>query len=272
MAIPSALPVFPLELTNESAELFAQSWGLDKNDHDSIKTRVLEFQKKALQIYNYPCIHMFGFANTWFTKNKIFPEIQKGLKDVKVIDIGCMMGTDLRYLHILGAPAQNLVGVEYLQDYIDLGFQFFQDGESQMKAVFQQGSALDPPPERFLEQFDFAGLGSVFHLFDEEEINKLMNYTKSVLKKGGIMFGKTTGHPKGKEGVNTMTCNPKDPNKSVYLHSADTLSALFTSFGFTDLVVEEIVFTAEMHKGIAKLIHNAPDKPRTWITFHARKA
>ena len=43
------------------------------------------------------------------------------------LDVGCCLGTDMRKLVFDGVPAQNLVGIELRQQYIDLGFDLFRD-------------------------------------------------------------------------------------------------------------------------------------------------
>ena len=61
------------------------------------------------------------------------------------MDLGCGLGQDLRVLVRDGTPAENLVGLDLMREYIDLGYELFQDRERLSSTFIAQDFFEDTP-------------------------------------------------------------------------------------------------------------------------------
>jgi len=86
------------------------------------------------------------------------------------------VGTELRKALLDGYPSNaaspNLFGMDLLKEFIDYGFELFQDGPGTNKPVpisFFAGDVFDKksPLEDLTGQFNYIFISAVFHLFDE---------------------------------------------------------------------------------------------------------
>jgi SAM-dependent methyltransferase len=254
-------------LDKETAELFRRYWGKDTTDEDIVK-RINQFQEKALQVVNYPCIQRFGFASFRLVSHKTYVNaILPQIGNVSILDIGCMLGTDLRGVIANGGDPAKLTGIELEQPFIDLGFQFFGDAEGpHMKGMFRQGNvleagAIDKSHLRDLKgRFDFVFIGSVLHLFNLADQERLFDFMDKALKpERGIAFGRTTGvDPPG-------SYNGRD------LHSVESLTKLLKSRGYTDIDVFEVPLDEMARSMRERFAKDWIRGNRKWLSFSYRR-
>jgi hypothetical protein len=91
--------------------------------------------------------------------------------------------------------------------------------------------------------------GSVFHLLNESDCERLAHALFAVLESGGVAFGRTVGLTKeggqAAEALRAQTAwkqaaAPIAPSGDLrFLHTASSLRALLESVGFTDVTVNE---------------------------------
>ncbi|KAJ3486379.1 hypothetical protein NLI96_g4292 [Meripilus lineatus] len=191
-------------------------------DDDELLQRIVEVQKAAYEKYPYPCIRAFHFVNLMMSANAIYPEIIEAGKSRGTIflDLGCFMGTDVRKLVMDGYPAQNVLGADLRQAFIDLGYQLYQDTTANpirffTSDIFTVHPHPSPPGlaqnteintkceeisqianlEQLRGRIDHFYLGALFHLFDEETQYALALRVASLLKRqsGSVIFGRHQG-------------------------------------------------------------------------------
>lgn len=84
----------------------------------------------------------------------------------KLLDAGCCFGHVLRQVALDGVPDENLAGIDVHQEFIDLGYELFQDRD-RFQARFVVGDVLNSSPslEPLDGQFDIIHASSFLHLF-----------------------------------------------------------------------------------------------------------
>lgn len=123
------------------------------------------------------------------------------------------VGTDARKLVYDGYPARNIVGVDIIQRYIDLGYDLYGDIDV-CKIHFMKADALklpadvcvdaslgDTPLSQVTEFSQLRGsvthiyVGALFHLFSEQKQYDLALRLATLLKneQGAIIFGRHEG-------------------------------------------------------------------------------
>ncbi|CAN8105283.1 unnamed protein product [Discula destructiva] len=118
------------------------------------------------------------------------------------LDIGCCVGQDIRKLVADGAPAQQLYGAELQPEFIDLGYDFFQDRET-LSSKFMQADVLDRGPANPLEELagavDFIHLGMMLHIFEWDQQRDLLENCIRILKPepGVLILGQAVGNADG---------------------------------------------------------------------------
>ncbi|KDQ09379.1 hypothetical protein BOTBODRAFT_164867 [Botryobasidium botryosum FD-172 SS1] len=187
-------------------------------DDEELRRRIFEIQEKAYEVYKYGCIRHFFFIALRMKRLPIYQEIlERGKKgDAILLDIGCMMGADVRNLAYEGYPATRIVGSDLFETYLTLGHELFRDKDT-CKIKFVAANALDLPAtlaplssspritdlenasitklDDLANSVTFIYLGSVFHLFEEEEQKGLAMILLRLWtrERGAIIFGSHQG-------------------------------------------------------------------------------
>jgi len=164
------------------------------NAEAEVRRRVVDIRNKSYQIYPYPCIRAFLFLTLSVAENDAFFHVLKATQGAAqasaplFLDIGCCMGTDLRYLVQSGYPSTSVIGCDIRGDFIDLGYELYGDRDTNQipffvgdifditllpfpQAAAPEATRVLPKDVQSLNElrgrvkYIFAGL--LFHLFDE---------------------------------------------------------------------------------------------------------
>ncbi|KAJ7467478.1 hypothetical protein FB451DRAFT_1352474 [Mycena latifolia] len=188
-------------------------------DDEELKAHVLALQKKAYEVYPYPCIRRFGFTRLKINKNRAAYEyvldIGRNIPGALLLDIGCCFGNDLRKIASDGFPAQNMIASDLREDYWALGHELFRSTTTSFPATFIAGDAFDPdflclqapltevPPFAVPNLHSITSLNdlrghlsaihsaSLFHLFSETKQLELARKMAGLLtpRAGSMIFG-----------------------------------------------------------------------------------
>jgi len=202
-------PVDPsqYQIKNEDKEFL---YAAISPDEDVIKQRVLDVQQKAYKEHAYPCIRLFFFVALRMKRMPAYKEVlERGKRGGGIfLEIGSCMGTELRNLVHDGYPVSQIVGCDFHETYISLGYELFQDKETcKIKFVaddaFNVGTTLATAPavtdvETVSKLDDLAGrvsfiyTSSMFHLFDEAKQKELAKRMVRLWTRepGAIIFGR----------------------------------------------------------------------------------
>ncbi|KAJ7844379.1 hypothetical protein B0H14DRAFT_2776702 [Mycena olivaceomarginata] len=211
---------------------------------DALEAHVRAVQKKALEVYDYPCIQHFGFLRIKIDKFK--PAYQhvldlgRNVPGALLLDIGCCFGNDLRKLASDGFPVQNMIASDLRQDFWDLGHQLFRSTPESFPVAFLAGDAFDPAflalepmlkepsPSAAPDLHSLTSLNalhgrlsaihsaSLFHLFSEAAQLQLARKLAGLLlpRPGSVIFGchgaqPTKGYVLGTNGRNMFCHSPE---------------------------------------------------------------
>ncbi|KAF9223079.1 hypothetical protein BS17DRAFT_754878 [Gyrodon lividus] len=193
---------------------------------EEIRRRILEAQRKAYQSYPYPCIRAFHHVSSLMPEHDAFAHIMKsgqsGGEDGAplILDIGCCMGTDLRYVAFWGYPCTSMIGCDVRREFIDFGHELYSDRDT-CHIPFFVGDVFDLELCPFPQQADAAApllkevsslnelrgrvkyiyAGALFHLFDagtQEAIARRLATLLDVEKGSGrgVVFGRHSAQVK----------------------------------------------------------------------------
>lgn len=150
--------------------------------------------------------------------------VQRLRQGAKYLDIGCCLGQDIRKLVADGAPSENLYGVEILEGFVQLGYEFFRDKDT-LKTQFLQADILDPNSQlQSLEgTVDFIHLGMVLHIFSWEEQRDIFETCIRTLKPqaGALILGHALGDLEG------ATVPGRHEGVQAFRHNVETFCRLW---------------------------------------------
>ncbi|KAI0826567.1 hypothetical protein BC628DRAFT_1419076 [Trametes gibbosa] len=223
---PSVIPPLDATLLRLSDTELAFLHSTISEDDDKLKKIVGDVQKRAYEMYPYPCIRAFHFVSLMMATNDVYPAVlETGKRDRTslLLDLGCCMGTDVRKVVQDGYPANQVLGCDIRPEYITLGHELFADaGRSPIRFFTANVFDLSPAPsaaessptaapedlEKLLSPStvitDLAQLrgalthvyaGALFHLFDEETQYALALRVAALLRRrpGAVVFGRHQG-------------------------------------------------------------------------------
>ncbi|KAH9896915.1 hypothetical protein C8Q73DRAFT_433577 [Cubamyces lactineus] len=187
----------------------------------ALRLTPIDFSEK----YPYPCIRGFHFVNLMMSLNAAYPRVLDAGKngDTLFLDLGCCMGTDLRKLVHDGYPASRVLGCDLRPEFIQLGYELFDDADACPIHFFTSNvfelptsvAAADIPAPETLRPTDVSAVtdisqlrgalthiytGALFHLFDKETQRELALRLVTLLNRtpGAIVFGRHQGlHEEG---------------------------------------------------------------------------
>lgn len=110
------------------------------------------------------------------------------------LDLGCCFGQDIRWLTFLGAPSENMTGFDLRPEFLDLGYELYQD-KSTLKSKLIAGDFFDRKCGLSEKSFDLIFASSFFHLFNwEEQVESLSKAVRLLKpKKDSLIFGRQIG-------------------------------------------------------------------------------
>ncbi|QDS74521.1 hypothetical protein FKW77_007383 [Venturia effusa] len=165
---------------------------------EEVGPHVDAIRKKAFAIFAYPCIGMYRFLDLSLGQRKEYPEIVRRLRGgEKFLDLGCCFGQEIRQLVADGVPSENTYGSDLRQEFIDLGYDLFQD-KGKIKTTFLAANVFDndSPLQQIYGQMSIVYTGSFFHLFDyKEQIDAATRVVQLLTpEKGTMIVGRQVGN------------------------------------------------------------------------------
>jgi len=192
----------------------------EERDDEVMKKKILD---KVLEIGNlamttvkdYRCIREGRFAVSRMATNAHYSTLLSthngDISKLKIIDIGCCFGTDIRQLLIDGASIDNITAIDQFKEFFLLGLELFDDKKYNSEFYKKhndfmiESNFLDDT--KFYDQlkellhgvdprgyYDVVHMGSVLHLLSEEDVAKALEVANTLLKQGGLYFGQTVGN------------------------------------------------------------------------------
>lgn len=156
-----------------------------------------------------------------------YPTVLERIKNGAVfVDIGCCFGQDIRKLVHDGAPATNTWGVELVGEFVDLGYELFNDRNTFESQMLKAGIFdVEGPLEQLTGKVDIAYLGLFLHQFDWEGQKKACEKIVQLMKneQGVLILGQQMG--------NVSAHHDKKIGTGVYKHNASSFEKLWKEVG-----------------------------------------
>lgn len=196
--------------------------------------------------------------------NQVFPKqgisvVGKPVPELRVLDVGACLGTDLRQMMVDGV--QNVQGLDIEPQFFPIGTKLWtgvenvtEGPEKYLSDHLYPCDMLDSSlvqrvaQQRFPEGVDVIYSGAVLHLFSMEECLRFalnlfqiasLRRSSSVGASGsGVLFGRTIGSTGRPFSAPRAVGDSRRSSQLKYLHGIESLKSLFESVGFTDVVVQ----------------------------------
>ncbi|EFX01669.1 hypothetical protein CMQ_8135 [Grosmannia clavigera kw1407] len=131
----------------------------------------------AYAVFPYPCLSRWRFLDLYLAVRPEYPDILKRLlSGDRLLDAGCCFGQVLRQLIYDGAPPESVAGTDLRPEFIELGYELFQDRSALPASTFVTGdifAASSPDGNDSLARLDgrfgILHTASFFHLFDWDD-------------------------------------------------------------------------------------------------------
>ncbi|KAI7957395.1 hypothetical protein MJO28_004490 [Puccinia striiformis f. sp. tritici] len=253
--------IYPLDLIEHTKELefFKKTTGI--HDPLVLKGHMLKIREAAYKIYPYPCIWGYEFLKGKTLSHPLYPRVkgnQLSDKHQKIfVDLGTFVGVDLKQVVEDGWDANNVLGIDVHQEWIDVGHDLFKDGQQLptflgdilLETTLDSAPAEEAQPVLDLRNLkdlnplkgrvSFICANQLFHLFLDHDQRELAERCGRLLSNepGSAIFGTQLGAPK-----ETLVEIYK-----VHLHSPKSFERLWREALGENV---EVVVTAEEHTSL----------------------
>jgi SAM-dependent methyltransferase len=201
----------------------------------------------------YPCTGLFIFLVPWIRFHSAFDGVIARMlasPGMKLLDVGCYIGHDLRALYLAGVPQTSLYGLDIV-DLLPLGHELFRDVDRfDMTGRFEVGDVLDEGSEtqaaRKLDgHMDIVWCSAVLHQFPWD---KAMRACKRLLRysvgSGAMIIGAIAGVSENGAAADMQRLSQgRLVGDEPFQHSAESLERLWAEVG-RDLALPLRVTTA----------------------------
>ena len=194
-------------------------------------------RERAWKIHPYPCVGRFRFLDLSISLHPLYPDVLARLRNSSppqtLLDLGCCFGQDIRRLVADGASGENLYGVDLRLDFLELGYELFQD-KGTLKAHFLEGDVFEEDAEaesgkdlsKLDGKIDVIHVASFLHLFAwEEQVRVGMRMVK-LMTEDSLVFGRQVGTT-----MPGVYARRTDKSRTRYSHDPDTFQKLWDVIG-----------------------------------------
>lgn len=217
------------------SELLDQYSGIKKDEQIE---HVLDARNRAYAAHRYPCLGRFRFLELDLSTHPLYrsyviPTLQKAGADGRAppifLDLGTCLGQDIRKLIFDGVSVSQVYGSDIQQEFIDAGYELFQDGKKLPRDRFLCPANVfdDLEASRFQvlkDRVDILHATSVFHLFAESQQSDVARCCMRLLRKDPICTSLVLGAQAGNINAGEYS---KLEGKKRFRHNEKTWKAMW---------------------------------------------
>ena len=219
-----------------------------------------------------PCLGSFHFLDLALSVHPAYEDILRRIRSgVPFLDVGCGLGQDIRKLALDGAPTELLFGADLTKEYIDAGYDLFNDkdkfkGSFLAVDLFDERSAL-----RQLRPFGVINSTNFLHMFDRDMQIRAATCLVKLLSvdKGSLIVGTMAGSilPGEKPIEGAFATLSQGKYKTTFKHDAATFTTLWeevahivdAKFKIDVQLTKEVKGTEQIGGKEVRLYFNTPD-------------
>ncbi|KAL4791710.1 hypothetical protein BDV19DRAFT_401050 [Aspergillus venezuelensis] len=154
----------------DAQKLLEEYSGLKSED---VLPHVLTLREEAFKICPYPCIGQMRFLSFHIKRHPLYERVLEYLRNnpsAGLLDAGCCVGQELRFLANQGIPGSQLFGLDLEQPFINLGYRLFKD-KDRLDATFVLGNLMEDDDTEALTntlggKTDIVFASSLLHLWE----------------------------------------------------------------------------------------------------------
>ncbi|KAI1810400.1 hypothetical protein GGS20DRAFT_567643 [Poronia punctata] len=202
---------------------------------------VTKLRNEAYVHFPYPCMGSFRFLDLDLSRHPAYKEhvvtplCQPAVPEPLFLDCGTCLGQDLRKLVADGVPPHRVWASDIEPQFIELGFELFQDKEKLQRDHFLcPGDLLsesrDPKEDRLVvldDRVTILNITAVFHLFDLDDHKRIAERCLRLLRKDTgapvLILGAHVGANK-----HGRFHRDEEPGRYRYQHSPESWQALWS--------------------------------------------
>lgn len=245
------------DLTEEQLEFYRQWTGSLDREFILKQWRVVK-----AKFHTYCCIQSMSYLNPRSSQLQLFRTIIEKSKElggtIKIADVGCCFGQDVRNLIMSGISASSIYAIDLHDGYWKAGIELFKDEQlttSNSNDCCVSKSRLDGVNKCFFDMslpigdiaaiesiysdssnsFDFVLMVAVLHTMSKDQQVQSLKRVHHLLKKSS---GIVTGNCAGSKQCGPWLLTP-DGSNSRFLNSVQSLEETLRLTGFENIKVEE---------------------------------
>ncbi|RDW76601.1 class I SAM-dependent methyltransferase [Aspergillus mulundensis] len=186
-------------INSDAQKLLENYSGLRAED---VVPHVLELRDEAFKVCPYPCIGQMRFLSFHLARHPAYGRVLEYLRNnptAGLLDAGCCVGQEIRFLAHQGIPGHQLFGLDIEKTFIDLGYRLFQD-KDRLEATFTLGDLTEDNDSEALAQtlggkIDIVFASSLLHLWNYAEQLKATTQLVRLLRDqvGVMVVGRQLG-------------------------------------------------------------------------------
>ncbi|KAK6835873.1 hypothetical protein RU639_002191 [Aspergillus parasiticus] len=137
-------------------------------DPEELEKHVKHIAHQAWAISKYPCFRHYEFLYSALSHSPLYEQILAQTRAGNLfLDLGCGLGQDIRCLVQDGAPSVNLIGLDSTEEFINLGFELFND-RSRLGCTFIVQDFFEDTPQldNLVSRVKVINSSYFMHLFD----------------------------------------------------------------------------------------------------------
>ena len=170
----------------------------------------------------------FRFLDFSISLHPLYPTVLARLKDSSqtLLDFGCCFAQDIRKLVADGVPSENLYGADLRLEFLDLGYELFQD-KGRLKTTFLEADVFDDGEggkelKKLDGNIDIIHTASFLHLFGWDDQVRAGSRMVRLLRpstKDALILGRQVGsvkpgeYPGRRDGVSRYRHDPESFRK-----------------------------------------------------------
>jgi hypothetical protein len=224
----------------QTAELLEKYSGIPAGEAQV--NHIWRLRDRAYQEYQYPCLGLYRFLLLALSSHPLYHThvlpVLRGRQDADAtsqptalpifLDLGTCLGQDIRKLIFDGAPVESVYGADILSEFIDIGYDLFQDEKKLPRNHFVVPADIFDPSSRLNEfdgKVDCLHANSVFHLFSWDDQVLVAKRVSKLMRpqKGSLILGTHIAHQEAGE----IVSRPGRRTSTMWRHNNESWAKLW---------------------------------------------
>jgi hypothetical protein len=266
--------------------VYGRAFASKVEEREAVEHIVRIWRQVKERLHTYRCVQSLAFLIPKLHKFQAYSKlmaIYAEHKAVKVADVGCCFGQDVRKLVLDGIPPAMIWAIDVTGGYWTAGRELYREVGDNVSA-HAAAHGIDKVHTNFCDlcavsisddvktdivngSFDCVISKNVFHVLSFAQSERLVLRMGQMLKSGGFVMGICLGAQKEKDWAMTP-----DGSEVRFLQSKKTLTAVFEKYGFQDVLISEMQLVSVRDELEQSMVPDLDDSDKVRLQFTATKS